>query len=50
MKVGVLQSFELNGQAFNVKSLDENRRAVINTGLHVKGGETFYGKLSNLKW
>jgi hypothetical protein len=38
---GSLASFELNGQAFNVKSLDENRRAIINTGLHVKGGETF---------
>jgi len=38
---GNLASFEFNGQAFNVKSLDENRRAIINTGLHVKGGETF---------
>jgi len=38
---GSLASFEFNGQPFNVKSLDENRRAIINTGLHVKGGETF---------
>ena len=38
---GSLASFEFNGQPFNVKSLDGNRRAIINTGLHVKGGETF---------
>ena len=38
---GSLASFEFNGQAFNVQSLDANRRAIINTGLHVKGGETF---------
>ena len=38
---GLLASFEFNGQAFDVQSLDGDKRAIINTGLHVKGGETF---------
>jgi hypothetical protein len=36
-----LASFEFNGRTFNVTSLDGNGRAIINTGLHVTGGETF---------
>lgn len=41
LESGLLASFRLSGNVFNVSKLDSKGRAIIKTGLHVNGGETF---------